>query len=243
VADQAQLPLRGFHVRKFANVGTDEAFVRHTLDLSDVLGATLIFGIDRERVQGSLGLVITEGLIPAFIKLREIRASVGKEVPVLDHQQMYEDFAGKLWKAYKEHMKQAAKAMGFEIGFLFQDDKRFEAGSKAFRQNNPAAPAALEGYLEDARHQWQTDLADFRNTVIEHPGAARSKFQKFYQPNFAEALFVEVWHTINEILAMFLELRLPPGVFLEWQPWNETGPKWPKRFRWQTSIPLSKGGS
>ena len=219
MTDQAQQPRQGFQVTKFANVGAGEEFVRHTLDLVDVLGATLILGQDRQQVQGNLGLVITEGLIPAFMKLREIRASVGKDVPVLDHQQVYEDFAGKLWKAYKQYMQQAAKTMGFEIGFVFLDDKKFETGLKAFRQNNPPAPAALEGYLKNARAQWQTEFADFRNTVVEHPeNADRSKFQKFYQPNFAEALFVEVWHTINEILAMLLELRLPPMIYLEWQP-------------------------
>lgn len=242
MTDREQRPPRGFQVKKFANVGMGEEFVRHTLDLLDILGATRIRDDERDLVQGHLGSVVIEGLMPAFIKLREMRASAGEDVPILDHQQMYEDFAGKLWKAYKQHMQQAAKAMGFEVGFIFQDDKKFESGLKVFRQSNPGAPAALEGYLQNARSQWQTDLANFRNTVVEHPeGADRSKFQKFYQLGFAEALFVEVWHTINEILAMLLELRLPATIHLEWQPWNDAGPKWPKRFRWQLSDPLSNG--
>lgn len=40
----------------------------------------------------------------------------------------------------------------------------------------------------------------------------RAQFQKFYNPQFVEALFREVWHTIVEILGMLLELRLPSGV-------------------------------
>ena len=52
-----------------------------------------------------------------------------------------------------------------------------------------------------------------------------------------EALFREVWHTITEVLGMLLELRLPSGVYLEWQGWNDPGPRWPKRFRWQLGTP------
>jgi hypothetical protein len=56
---------------------------------------------------------------------------------------------------------------------------------------------------------------------------------KEYGEGVVEALFREVWHTIVEILGMLLELRLPAGVYLEWQGWNDPGPRWPKRFRWQ----------
>jgi len=150
---------------------------------------------------------------------------------------MYEDFYGKLWRAYKEYMKRAVKAMGFEFGFLFQKDPQFEKGLKAFREDNPTAPPALEEYLREVRRLWHTELGDLRNTIIQHPDADRARFQRFYDPKFAEALFTEVWHTIVEILGMLLELRLPAGVYLEWQGWNDPGPRWPKRFRWQLGIP------
>ena len=156
---------------------------------------------------------------------------------MLNHFQMYEDFYGKLWRAYKEYMQRGVKAMGFDIGFLFQKDAQFEKGLKAFRENNPTAPPVLEEFLREVRRLWHTELADFRNTIVQHPDADRAQFQKFYNPQFAEALFREVWHTIVEILGMLLELRLPAGVYLEWQGWNDPGPRWSKRFRWQLGTP------
>ena len=156
---------------------------------------------------------------------------------MLNHFQMYEDFYGKLWRAYKEYMQRAVMPMGFDFGFLFQKDAQFEKGLKVFREKNPTAPPTLEEFLREVRRLWHTELADFRNTIVQHPDAERAQFQKFYNPQFAEALFREVWHTIVEILGMLLELRLPAGVYLEWQGWNDPGPRWKKRFRWQLGTP------
>jgi len=137
-------------------------------------------------------------------------------------------------------MQRAAKAIGFDIGFLFQKDASFEEGLKTFRQKWPTAPATLEENLREVRRRWHTELANFRNTIVEHPGADRAQFGKFYNPNFAEAVFTGVWHTIVEILGILLELRLPAGVHVEWQPWNDPGPRWPKRFRWLLGTPPEK---
>ncbi len=232
-----QPPNQQFQVRQFADFGTSEEFVLPVLDLIDILNGTTIFDPQRTEVSGCIGVIASEGLSAAFLELRKIRLSVGQNLPVLNHLQMYEDFYGKLWRAYKEYTQRAVKAMGFDIGFLFQKDAQFEKGLKLFRQNNLTAPPALEEFLREVRRLWHTELADFRNTVAQHPGADRAQFQKFYKPEFAEALFKEVWHTIVEILGALLELRLPPGMYLEWQAWNDPGPRWPKRFRWQVGMP------
>jgi hypothetical protein len=226
-----------FQVRKFADVGASEEFVLTVLDLIDILNATTIFDEQRTEVTSCIGMIAAEGLPAAFLELRKIRSSVGQDLPMLNHLQMYEDFYGKIWKAYKEYTQQAAKAMGFDIGFLFQKDGLFEDGLIAFRGNYPTAPTALEEYLREARRRWQTELANFRNTIAQHPGSDRAQFQKFYEPKFAEAVFTEVWHTIVEILGMLLEFRLPPGMYMEWQAWNDPGPRWPRRFRWQLGTP------
>lgn len=233
-----QSPKQQFHVRKFADFGTSEEFVLPVLDLIEILKGTTIFDPQRDEVSGTIVAIGSEGLPAAFLELRKIRLSVGQDLPMLDQFQMYEDFYGKLWRAYKEYMQRAVKAMGFDIGFLFQKDAQFEKGLEAFRENNPTAPSALEQYLREVRRLWHTELADFRNTIVQHPGADRAQFQKFYNPQFAEELFREVWHTIVDILGMLLEFRLHPGVYLEWQSWNDPGPRWPKRFRWQLGTRL-----
>lgn len=232
-----QPPKQQFHVRRFADFGTSEEFVLPVLDLIDILNGTTIFEPQRAQVASSIGAIASEGLSAAFLELRTIQSSVDHNLPMLNHLQMYEDFYGKLWRAYKEYMPSAVRAMSFDIGFLFQKDAPFENGLKAFRGNNPTAPPVLEEFLREVRRLWQTQLADFRNTIVQHPDADRAQFQKFYNPQFAQALFREVWHTIVEILAMLLELRLPAGVYLEWQGWNDPGPRWPKRFRWQLGTP------
>jgi hypothetical protein len=232
-----QPPKHQFHVRHFADFGASEEFVLPVLDLIDILKGTTIFDPQRNEVSGSVGAIASEGLSAAFLELRTIRSSVGQDLPMLNHFQMFEDFYGKLWRAYKEYMQRAVKPMGFDIGFLFQKDAQFEKGLKVFRENNPTAPPTLEEFLREVRRLWHTELADFRNTIVQHPDADRAQFQKFYNPQFAEALFREVWHTIVEILGMLLELRLPAGVYLEWQGWNDPGPRWQKRFRWQLGTP------
>lgn len=221
-----------WQVRKFADVGTSEEFVRQLLELHEILKAVTIRDPEREQVNDALGMIQMEGLLPAFLELRKIRESTGKEMPMLDRLQLYEDFARKLWKAYKDLMQQAAVSMGFDIGFLFQKETLFEAGLKKFRELNPSAPDEFEKFARDTRTGWQNELAGFRNKVVEHPSADRRAYQEFYQVSSAEALFDAVWRTTVEILAMLLALRLPKGFVLIEQSPDDPGPRWPKRFRY-----------
>jgi hypothetical protein len=153
-------------------------------------------------------------------------------LPVVDGFQLYEDFARKIWKSYKELMQHAAKEIGFGVGFLFQNDAKFEQGLKDFRQGNPLASPQLETYLRETRRLWQNDLADFRNNILEHVSDDRSQYGRFYRPEFAEKLFDAVWKTIIEILVMLLSLKLPKGVYVIEQDPADPSPKWPKRFMW-----------
>lgn len=144
-------PTKQFHVKQFADFGTSEGFVLPVLDLIEILNATTIFDPQRSEVSGRITAIVSEGLAAAFLEMRKIQSSVGQDVPMLNYLQMYEDFYGKLWRAYKEYMQRAVKAMGFDIGFLFQKDAKFEEGLKAFREANSTAPSALEEYLREVR--------------------------------------------------------------------------------------------
>jgi hypothetical protein len=229
-------------VKKFADFGASEEFVAQSFELFDILGATLMFGEQRTQAHDRIGEILVDGLFPAFIELRKIRASVGNEPPVVEYRQLYEDMARKLWKAYKVLMQRAAEAMNFDLGFLFQNDQKFAAGLKTFRELNPSARPLLEAYLREARTGWQNELADFRNRVLEHvEDCEREKFQKFYVAEFAEQLFDAVWRTIVNILAMLLELRFPPGTCLVEQGPSDPGPKWPKRFHFHIEPRLPTG--
>ena len=235
-------PPSNWKVEKFADVGASEPFVNQFLELFDILGATLIRKAEKERVENAIGTVLTDGLMPTFLELRSIRASVGKDLPLVDRYQLYEDFARKLWKSYKDLMQRAAKEMGFDIGFLFQKDGKFEAGLKRFRAEYANAPESLEDYLREVRRLWQNDLSKFRNEFLEHREGDRSEHLKFYDARFAESLFKAVWTTIIEILVMLMSLRLPPGIFVVDPGPDNKMPGSPKRFGWEIArqIPPSQ---
>jgi hypothetical protein len=225
------LPFNKWSVRKFADVGTDEVFVRETIELFDLLNGTRIEGEQRRQATDAIGNVLADGLIPAFMELRTIRESRGKELALIEQFQIYEDLARKLWKAYKDLTQRAAAAMGFDIGFLFQKETKFEEGLKAFRVGYPAAPPNLEEYLRQVRKLWQNDLAQFRNGFLEHQEGARRDYVKFYDPNFVDGLFAAVARIIADILVMLMNLRLPPRVHIVEHDDKIYGPGWPNRFR------------
>jgi hypothetical protein len=223
---------------KFADVGTSEEFVRQMLEMFELLKGTMIPDQQQEVVRDAFGDILTNGLTPAFLELRSIWSSVGADLPLVDKLQLYEDFARKLWKSYKDLLQRAAAAMGFEIGFLFQNEKNFEAGLKTFRGANPMLIETFEEYLRATRKNWQNDLAKFRNGFLEHQEGARIDFVKYYDPPTAEALFNLVSRTIVDFLVCLMNLRLRAGVHIvEYDP-NIHGPGWPDRFRWNIDFPL-----
>src|ERR1700761_6650750 len=78
-------------VTKFANMGaSEEFFVMFSEELPELLNSTQIYGDEREAVKAAITTILTDGLMPAFDKLREIRASVSTPLPELNRRQTYE---------------------------------------------------------------------------------------------------------------------------------------------------------
>jgi hypothetical protein len=219
-------------VVKVADVGGDEEFSAAMLELTTVLEAGMIQGAQREAVKQAIISTLMDGLMPAFLKLEEIRASSDSAIPLMNREQLYEDFARKLWKAYKELMQVALDLMGHKIGFLFKGEKEFREGLVELRSKHPNLRSGFEQFLVDARDEWQNELAKFRNTWVEHQRGDRKQFQRFYDPKFAEWVFENVWRTIGDILPIFLELHLPHGTLLVEQHPDDPEPRWKQRFRY-----------
>jgi hypothetical protein len=219
-------------VEKVADVGASEPFVQGMLDLHPIVDAGVMSEGQHQQVKEAITSILMDGLMPAFLELQQVRASEGQNMPLMDRQQPYEDLARKLWKTYRDLMEKAARAMGFKIGFLFDNDKKFRQGLKEFRNLNPRLRDGFEKFLEATREEWQNELARFRNTWLEHQSGDRRKFEKFYRPEYAETLFNFVWQTIADILPLLLELRLMEGWSLIEQDPKDPGPKWPQRFRY-----------
>jgi hypothetical protein len=225
-------------VEKYVDVGADQEFVSQFFELSDILNAGTIRGAKRKEVNEAIFTVMMDGLTPAFLELRQIRNSVTEDLPALNRFQLYEDFARKLWKSYKDLMQQAIALMDFDLGFLFQKDQQFREGLKTFRELNPRVRLGFEDFLQETREKWQEELKTFRNEFLEHQTSERTAFEKFYRPEYAEVLFNTAWRTIVNILAVLLESRLNEGWILVEQSSDDPGPRWGQRFNYQYLGPM-----
>jgi hypothetical protein len=220
-------------VTKVADIEGDEPFVKGIRDFLPVVDASTIYEPERTQVKDAIMSILMDGLMPAFLELRRIRESVGKDVPLMNRMQPYEDLARKSWRAYKELTQKAVRLMGFKIDFIFDNDKKFHEGAKRFREDNPDLRSDFESFLEGNRTGWQNQLARFRNNWLEHPHDDPGQYKDFYRSEQAEALFECVWKTIADLLPPLLELRLPFGIKLVEQHPNDPNPRWPQRFRYE----------
>jgi hypothetical protein len=225
-------PPSQWQVMQFANVGASEEFVQQLMmEMSDLIGGTLIREPQREEFKHAIMTISVEGLLPAFEHLKRIRASVSQQMPVLNRKQLYEDFTRVLWHAYKDLMQRATLLIDADIGFLFKTDVNFEKGLAEFQKAHPAVLPWFGDHLRAQRTNWQNDLAEFRNHFLEHRQDEPDKFRDFYQPERAEALFDAVWRTTADILVTILAMHLPPGVGLIEIPVAQRSSENPRRFR------------
>ena len=170
--------------------------------------------------------------MPAFENLKRIRASVGQPLPLMNRMQLYEDFSRVLWHAYKDLMLRASILFGFDLGFLFTDDAKFENGVIDFDKKHPGLIMNVCDRLRVERVAWQIDLSKFRNHYLEHRKAGQSRFSKFYDSVMAEKLFASVWKTMADLFPTFIESHFTAGVSLERIPDNERDPAQYKGYRY-----------
>jgi len=222
---------KDWKVAPLASVGTEEAFMREMLEVVEILNGTLIEGHQRDESKHAIMTIMMDGLVPAFMELRAIRAPETASLPLAERYQPYEDFARKLWKAYKDLTQRAAETMGFDIGFLYQKDAKFEEGLKKFMADWPGLQPGIGDFLRQTRSEWQNDFSRFRNGFVEHQEGERMEFRKFYDNALVEKLFESAWGTIVDMLVILMSLRLLPRVHIVVNDETVHGP-WPNRFRW-----------
>ena len=142
-------------------------------EIYDLVNTSTIDGKDREELRDAIMVMVTEGLLPAYEDLRAIRAYKDQQIPVLNRKKHYDDFVRALWHGYKDLTPKIAALLGYDIGFLFQRDRKFKMGLEAFvAENRDHLLLDLAEFLPRQRNAWQQELKTFRNEYLEHRDAA-----------------------------------------------------------------------
>jgi hypothetical protein len=232
---------RDWVVEKFADIGSDEPFVGRLLPgLFDLIGGVHLSENDKKALKDEIGQLTTENLTAAFISLREYRkVEVISGAPVLKKSRHFDDMAKSLWAAYKDRFQKAVRTMGYDIGFLFQNDMNFKLGCETFRTMYPRVRPVLLQIMERNRSNWQSEFAQYRNNYIEHQTMDYTKAAAYRSLPRAEMLFERVWVSIEEITVLLIEPHLPEGIgFRELSDEERKQLPMARRFGWRFTKPF-----
>jgi hypothetical protein len=221
-----------FRVEPYANFGTGETWVvRIMLGLQELVFAVPAFGPTRDTFMDELGDVF-ESLGMAFEELRELRSRIVRGAPALDIARSYASLYGHLWTAYKDRFQGAMRALGLDIGFLFQNDSNFESRAAALVAERPEL-ADLVSLMRRDRADFQGRLADYRNTYLQHRVDEPDPrlVAAFHRPDSAQTMFDNVWEAIEDYVALYVIASLPAAIQLVEIPEKERDPSRPTRFR------------
>jgi hypothetical protein len=225
-------------VQHFANIGTDELFVSRFIHIPVLLNASMIFDPQRSATTSAIMEIMTEGFMPAFVHIRKIRTHASEPLPEMDRRQDYHDFMGTLWQGYKNFLPRATAQMGFEIGFFFQKDARFEEGWLAFREAHLGVSPEFGNFLRNQRSGWLGKLARFRNEYVEHRQLTLADVREFYRPVEAENFFGAAWTSAENILVALIASKMPPNIGIHEIPESARNPVRPDRFGFYFIQPM-----
>jgi hypothetical protein len=223
--------MEDFKIELYANFGTGEPWVaRLMLGLKDLVYAVPAFGETRDEFMHEMGEVF-ESLGMAFEELRSLRKQTAEGAPALDVARSYASLFGYLWQAYKDRFQAAMKALGLDIGFLFQKDAAFERRAAELVAERPAL-SELVGLMRRDRQEFQKALAWYRNTHLEHrTGDPDPRVASFHQLESAKNMFENVWQAIEDYVAHYTIANLPPMLQIVEISESERDPICPKRFQ------------
>jgi len=241
VKDEPGKEPKDWKVTHYSTIGTAEPFVHQLInEMPRIVDFGQIMEPQHAAVKEAIGIVAIEGLMPALNSLQKIR-SAQADLPEMDRRQLFDEFGRTLWVAYKGLFPLAVERIGFNIGFLFQNDGNFRKCLDQFQAAHPEpqVPRVFGDYLRQQREGWQNTFSSWRNDCLEHPGLAGCEgFASMYNPAQAEALFEAAWNTIVVTLAVLLQAKMWPGWRLVEIPVATRNSVVPDRFRFER-IPAS----
>jgi hypothetical protein len=227
-----------FKAEHLANFGTGEPWVtRLMVDLPAIVDGTT--HQNRDQVKEALAATF-RALVDAYNDLRELRRiESDPSVPLSERDGAYSAFYVHLWRAYKGSFQQEVPAaLGYDVGFLWQSDKEFEAGAERFLRDHTEVESQLVDMMRGDRRDWQSKLALFRNEHLEHKRELDPGFiGTFYTLAGAEQAFENVWRAIEDISVVLLVPHLAPGISLVEIPEAERDPAMPRRYGFAVAGP------
>ena len=159
-----------------------------------------------------------------------------------------ETFLNSTVRALKQGMQEVTKALGMNIGFLFNKNSQFENGLLKLEKDDPH----LAAYMRETR-KWSERLINSRN-AIEHEGWILPKVQynevsgiiRADEPevsdqkvsDFVKFIMDRLNCFVEEVTAHCLKVRMPIGISVTEIPLSKREPDMPQRFR----VTLSDGG-
>ncbi|MGH9573893.1 MAG: hypothetical protein ACRD40_10225 [Candidatus Acidiferrales bacterium] len=165
---------------------------RLIIGLAEILCGTKLE--NKEAIKGIIGHITMYCLMSAFMSLRDLRKTANDPtIPVLTKMKHFEDMSKSLWAAYKDRTQQAAKLMGYDIGFLFQNDSDFMRCCAGFSKIHPKVNPHMLVRMKFNRINWQNEFARFRNQYLEHQTVTSRQVAAYYSLDRAEMLFANVW--------------------------------------------------
>jgi hypothetical protein len=218
----------------FSAAPTDRPFADFFFDeIHDLVNGSTIVNEDRQELCDAIMVMVTEGFLPAYEDLRAIRAyKDDQRIPVLNRKKHYDDFARALWHGYKDLLPRVVNLLGYNIGFLFQRDGNFKTGLEAFvTENRGNLLLDVADFLPRQRDGWQQELKTFRNEYLEHrDDDVAAQVEKFYEPAWAEKVFVHAWRTAAELIVFLLETRFPPQASITHRTAERQFPNHPRLY-------------
>lgn len=221
----------GFTLKLAANFGTEEPFVvRVRLEIADIMKNMELK--DKDEVEFRFYRVV-ELLDIARVHLGRIEDKNFFKLPTFDQQAEYVAFYNAIWWTYKDRFQLFMKELGFDIGFIFAKDTKFESGATKFLKDHPNAQQFIDVARND-RASWQNVLATHRNTM--HTGDRRNEKHDANNPKDARTIFDNVWQAIEENFVYLGEEIMVDGWIIAHVPEARRDKTIPKRF-----VPYLKG--
>lgn len=227
----------GHKIQKISNFGTQEPWVaRITFSLLD-LASHLSYSKKQNDEINKWLFEISKELNAAFEALTEVdKLEKQKNSALYSKNAQYQNLYSALWRAYKDRFQKACERIGYNIGFLFEDDSKFERKSLDFIKNNPEIPDNFRKMLKIDRRIWQNGLSQFRNNYIEHKAIGEGIENIFFRPDSARKIFENVWQAIEDSVVVFINTKIKEPFEIYEIPEKDRDKACPERFR----IGLSK---